>query len=242
MICTWLLVAVASLRNASNARVEHESGKDASGGEGRKVLRYLLPQAVRYASALVALVVAFAGIAGSLVVLHPIIGYVSEATIRGVILFNTLIPAYLLPALIILAAALMLPGLHRAVRALGVSIGGLLGLHWLVLVVAHAWRGPDMQAVSMGDGELWTYTAMLIVIGAVLMVFSLWKGSRSMRLVANGFLVLAIGKVFLVDAPDLDGLVRAGSFLILGLSLAGLAWINRLAIVRQDGTGQVSKA
>jgi uncharacterized membrane protein len=33
--------------------------------------------------------------------------------------------------------------------------------------------------------------------------------------------------VFLVDMSGLSGLVRVASFLGLGLSLAGLAWLNR---------------
>ena len=44
---------------------------------------------------------------------------------------------------------------------------------------------------------------------------------------------LTIAKVFLLDAAGLTGLTRVFSFLGLGLSLAGLAWLNRWA-------GQVS--
>jgi uncharacterized membrane protein len=38
---------------------------------------------------------------------------------------------------------------------------------------------------------------------------------------------LTVAKVFLVDMAGLAGLVRVASFLGLGLSLAGLAWLNR---------------
>ena len=81
----------------------------------------------------------------------------------------------------------------------------------------------------MGDGELWTYTALLLVIGVGLFITALRRQSLKIRYMANAVLVLVIGKVFVVDASGLDGLVRAGSFLVLGLCLAGLAWINRLA-------------
>lgn len=60
-------------------------------------------------------------------------------------------------------------------------------------------------------------------------VAAIRAGSSGLRHVANGVLILTIVKVFLIDAPDLDGLVRAASFLVLGLALAGLAWINRRA-------------
>ena len=38
-----------------------------------------------------------------------------------------------------------------------------------------------------------------------------------------------MAKVFLLDAAGLTGLTRVVSFLGLGLSLAGLAWLNRWA-------------
>jgi len=38
-----------------------------------------------------------------------------------------------------------------------------------------------------------------------------------------------VAKVFLLDASGLTGLTRVVSFAGLGLSLAGLAWLNRWA-------------
>ena len=37
-------------------------------------------------------------------------------------------------------------------------------------------------------------------------------------------MVLTVGKVFLFDASELDGLYRVASFFGLGLSLIGLSW------------------
>lgn len=47
-------------------------------------------------------------------------------------------------------------------------------------------------------------------------------------------IAVTVAKVFLIDASGLTGLTRVFSFLGLGLSLAGLAWLNRWA-------GQVSR-
>jgi uncharacterized membrane protein len=49
-----------------------------------------------------------------------------------------------------------------------------------------------------------------------------------------GIIGVAIAKVFLVDAAGLTGLLRVVSFLGLGLVLAGLAWLNRWAVRRQE--------
>jgi uncharacterized membrane protein len=40
---------------------------------------------------------------------------------------------------------------------------------------------------------------------------------------------VTVAKVFLIDASGLSGLTRVVSFAGLGLSLAGLAWLNRWA-------------
>ena len=38
-----------------------------------------------------------------------------------------------------------------------------------------------------------------------------------------------VDKVFFIDISGLEGLTRVFSLLVLGLSLAGLAWLNRWA-------------
>ena len=42
-------------------------------------------------------------------------------------------------------------------------------------------------------------------------------------------ITLVIVKVFVLDVAGLNGLIRVASLLGLGLSLAGLAWLNRWA-------------
>jgi uncharacterized membrane protein len=38
-------------------------------------------------------------------------------------------------------------------------------------------------------------------------------------------MIAAVAKVFLFDASGLDGLLRIGSFIALGLSLIGIGWL-----------------
>ena len=58
---------------------------------------------------------------------------------------------------------------------------------------------------------------------------------RSALLRRAGLVVIgaAVAKVFLIDISGLEGLTRVFSLMVLGLSLAGLAWLNRWA---QDRT------
>ena len=50
-----------------------------------------------------------------------------------------------------------------------------------------------------------------------------------MRKVGLFVIGAAVAKVFFIDVSVLEGLMRVFSLLVLGLSLAGLAWLNRWA-------------
>ena len=50
-----------------------------------------------------------------------------------------------------------------------------------------------------------------------------------MRKVGLFVIGAAVAKVFFIDVSGLEGLRRVFSLLVLGLSLAGLAWLNRWA-------------
>jgi uncharacterized membrane protein len=50
-----------------------------------------------------------------------------------------------------------------------------------------------------------------------------------MRKVGLFVIGAAVAKVFFIDVLGLEGLMRVFSLLVLGLSLAGLAWLNRWA-------------
>lgn len=208
----WLLSGGAALRNAFVA-----------GPPGRLAQ---LAKAVRIASASVSFAVAALAM-GFALMLNPL-GEWSERVL-GPVVFSSLAPAYLLPGLILLAFALRLTRLVAPLRVALGSLGAALTALYLFETVAQAWRGNWLANAPMRDGELWSYTALLLLIGGALLLAALLRRATWLRYLADGVLGVAIAKVFLVDASGLEGLVRAGSFLILGLALAGLAWINRLA-------------
>jgi uncharacterized membrane protein len=57
-------------------------------------------------------------------------------------------------------------------------------------------------------------------------------------------LAVVIAKIFIIDTSDLEGLLRVASFMGLGLSLLGLAWLhrrmqnNQTAVVVSGASGQ----
>lgn len=82
---------------------------------------------------------------------------------------------------------------------------------------------------GMAQPELYSYTIALLLIGGGLFYQSLAKRSAMMRKVVLFVIGAAVAKVFFVDISGLEGLTRVFSLLVLGLSLAGLAWLNRWA-------------
>jgi uncharacterized membrane protein len=82
-------------------------------------------------------------------------------------------------------------------------------------------------------GELYAYTAALLLAGAVLVGRAILAGRADLRRLGLALVGVAAAKAFLIDASGLDGLMRVGAFLGLGLSLAGLAWVNGWAVARE---------
>jgi len=151
-----------------------------------------------------------------------------DPTIHGPYLLDTLLLAYLLPAVVLgLIARLCKARWARILWAVP-AVG--LAAYWGFLAIRRIWWGGEVY-IGRGwlDGELYTYTVVLIAIGALLLWQAIAKGSTVLRRAALVVIGLAVCKVFLIDASGLTGLFRVFSFLALGLALAGLAWLNRWA-------------
>ncbi len=156
-----------------------------------------------------------------------------DAQVLGPILFNTLFLAYALPGLILLAARRMV--LPVQVRKAFLWLGaGLLGLYG-GLEIRHFWHGPFIGGDEVMQGELYSYTVALMLLGAALLYQSIARRSAVLRKIGMGVIAVTIAKVFFIDASGLTGLTRVFSFLGLGLSLAGLAWLNRWAALASGG-------
>ncbi|AVW92950.1 DUF2339 domain-containing protein [Celeribacter baekdonensis] len=170
----------------------------------------------------------------AITVSNPLFGSYSNL-ILGPKIFNTLIPAYLLPALALGAGAWRLRAISKPQKMafLGAALA-LTGL-WLVLTIRHFWRGATgMEWPGMDQPELYSYTVALLVIGAGVFYQSLARPNAMLRKIGLVFIGLAVAKVFFLDISGLGGLIRIFSLLFLGLALAGLAWLNRWAAARTE--------
>lgn len=94
---------------------------------------------------------------------------------------------------------------------------------WVSLTVRQLYHGPILVGRA-SDFEIYTYSAVWLVMGIVALLLGTWLKDKSLRAASLAFMLLTIGKVFLFDAAALDGLMRVVSLLGLGISLLGLSW------------------
>ena len=76
-------------------------------------------------------------------------------------------------------------------------------------------------------------TTAWVFFAVALLVLGVVTRTRSNRLVAMGFLMLAAGKVFVFDLAALSGIYRVGSFLGAALTLLGSAVLLQRVVLRE---------
>lgn len=95
----------------------------------------------------------------------------------------------------------------------------------VLTLLRHAFGGSIPAGVPMGQTE----DLLRSLAGILLALFFLWLGSRtgerSWRVGSLAIMLVAVAKVFLIDAAGLDGLLRVASFMALGFSLIGIGWV-----------------
>ncbi|PVA11089.1 DUF2339 domain-containing protein [Pelagivirga sediminicola] len=152
---------------------------------------------------------------------------VTSTPVHGPLIFDTLMVAYGVPALLMVLAWRLLRHLDARLRAGFLWTGAALGALCVGLEIRHFWRGDVLSVPGTTPPELYSYTVALMAASALLMLGAVRRRSRALRRLALIGVGLSIAKVFLIDMGSLTGLIRVFAFLGLGLSLVALAWIDR---------------
>src|SRR5262245_62273404 len=140
--------------------------------------------------------------------------------------FNLVLLGYGIPAL--LTAILALVARHSrplAYRAVAATAAVGLALMYLGLQVRTLFHGEILTRGATTDAEQYTYSAVWLAFGVLLLLASFRLQSQPARLASAAVIALTIGKVFLVDMSHLTGIFRALSFIGLGAVLVGIGWI-----------------
>ncbi len=154
----------------------------------------------------------------------------STSSVGRAMLFDLLSLAYLLPALMYTAIVVLRLG-PPALRLAGKILAAGLAFIWVTLEVRHAFRGEDISLSlfghNFGDAEWYSYSAIWLVFAAVALAAGLLRRDEWLRRVSLGGIGLVVAKVFLSDMAELEGVLRALSFLGLGAALVGIGYAYR---------------
>lgn len=142
--------------------------------------------------------------------------------------FNLLLLGYGVPALFagLFARQFARQGETRLSQIAGVAVLTLPFVE-LTLEIRRAFHGPVLYGGFVSDPEWYAYSAGWLVYAGVLLALGIWRGSAELRYASLAIVMLTVAKVFLVDMSELTGILRALSFIGLGLTLVGVGWLYR---------------
>ncbi|WP_194288061.1 DUF2339 domain-containing protein [Agrobacterium tumefaciens] len=151
---------------------------------------------------------------------------------------NLLLIGYLLPALAYGGLAYYARGKRPAayVSLLAVA-GAALGFAWATLSVRRFWQGENIANwKGFLQGETYSYSVVWLLIGVLLLIVGSRFNARSLRLASAAFVLISVAKAFLIDMSNLEGVLRALSFIGLGAVLIGIGLFYQKILTRQPKT------
>ena len=117
---------------------------------------------------------------------------------------------------------------HQArFRSASVVFTGAAAFIFISLQIRHLWQATIRFDLPTDSGELYTYSAVWLVMAIAAILSGAWKFGHQCYRAGMLLLALVIAKIFLVDMSDLEGLLRVASFMGLGLALLGLAYLHQ---------------
>jgi len=154
-------------------------------------------------------------------------------------LFNLLLLAYLLPA--VAYGGLALYARNRRplpyVNMLAVA-GAVMAFAWATLSVRRFWQGEYIPFWNgFIQGELYSYSVVWLLIGIALLGLGTRFEARSLRIASAALVSIAVLKAFLIDMANLEGFLRALSFIGLGAVLIGIGLFYQKILTRKKVTG-----
>ncbi|MGB0844889.1 MAG: DUF2339 domain-containing protein, partial [Alphaproteobacteria bacterium] len=171
----------------------------------------------------------YLGLAALSLFVALVFGPLVQDSVVGLFPVDSLVLSYLLPAVILVSGLLVkqIPKISTSKICLGVAAA--LASWTLVLEIRRFWHGPEISVDFIGStplvlkAELYTYTIAMLLAMAGIIFMSVLKKNAMLKRIGLALALVTAAKVFFWDAAGLQGLGRATAFIILGLTLAGLA-------------------
>ncbi|MEE9314446.1 MAG: DUF2339 domain-containing protein [Rhizobiaceae bacterium] len=159
---------------------------------------------------------------------NPLNGMEKTPEITGPFILDSIAATYALPGLLLGFVAWKFEHLSNRLRKILASWATAMIALYGGLEIRRFWHGNDVSGHFVIQGELYTYTVVMMLVSIGLLVLAFMRQSPLLRKFALAAVAVTVAKVYLVDMSGLDGLLRVVSFLVLGLVLAAMAWVNRI--------------
>ncbi|EGM77435.1 Putative membrane protein [Rheinheimera sp. A13L] len=139
-------------------------------------------------------------------------------------LLNLLLLIWGLPALIFWAFSRLPLSARLTTSALYTAVG--TATLYLTGSIRHFWQdGQLLLSLPTSVAEQYSYSLVFLVIAITTVLLAQWQNKARARKAGFVLLSVVVLKVFVVDLNDLTGVLRALSFIGLGLSLVLLGWL-----------------
>jgi uncharacterized membrane protein len=149
----------------------------------------------------------------------------NEQAVGGLPVVNLLIPIFgLVPVGIWLLSKIAPDIFTRFARILQVCAMILVTL-FSYASLRQIFHGTFLISPGTGDVEDILRSIIAIALAIGFLLWGIRHKQRDWRIASLILMIAAVGKVFLLDASGLQGLMRIGSFVALGFSLIGLGWL-----------------
>jgi uncharacterized membrane protein len=183
----------------------------------------------RFASLAFGVISALVSIFGLGIIENP---YFSGEAVEGGLFFNAILLSYGLPAVLAVALARMADSVRPKWFVVGARIMALVLVFLLATLETRRFFETDLigRTNRATEAENYAYSAVWLVLGIGLLAFGLWRASRELRVASGFFVVAAVLKVFLYDLAQLEGILRALSFVSLGAVLIGIGLVYQKLI------------
>jgi uncharacterized membrane protein len=154
----------------------------------------------------------------------------SRISVGRTMIVDRLSLAYLLPAVLYAAIVVLRLGPAK-LRLVARILAAGLAFVWLTLEVRHAFHGEYIAITffsrDTGDAEWYAYSAAWLVFAGIGLAAGLVRRDEWLRRVSLAGVGLVVAKVFLSDMSELEGVLRALSFIGLGGALVGIGYAYR---------------
>lgn len=159
----------------------------------------------------------------------------TKDSVGTMVLLNSLSVIFgLMLALVLATRSLLIPRKWEGTRGV-YGVAGLVLSFWLVtLWIRQYFHGEFLDDGVLGKAEIYTYSIGWLLMGLGLMGIGIYLKDKMTRVASLVVMLLVIGKVFLYDASELDGLFRVFAFLGLGVSLIGLSFFYQKFVFKKQ--------